>query len=149
MQGERTDAEAVRTLRNAIRAHEECHLSLVNYRKSGSSFLNLLSISPIFDNSGLCRFYVGTLTEVRAAAAAAAAADSVAVAVSCAVAVVVVVADVAASPIPRALTRSGVRYIRDDEAAAAQRRPAAQVPPADPYLYSYCTARDSSEPAAK
>jgi hypothetical protein len=55
---------AIQELREAIRAQEPCHVSLLNYKSNGSTFLNFLSITPIFDDDGLCHYYVGTLTEV-------------------------------------------------------------------------------------
>jgi len=64
LQGDATDAKAVQKLREALRAQESCHVTLLNYRKDGTTFLNLLSLSPIFDRDNLCRFFVGTVSEV-------------------------------------------------------------------------------------
>lgn len=64
MQGPDTEMTAIQELREAIRAQEACHVSLLNYKSNGSTFLNFLSITPIFDEDGLCHYYVGTLTEV-------------------------------------------------------------------------------------
>lgn len=64
LQGPDTEVSAVQELREAIRAQEPCHVSLLNYKSNGSTFLNFLSITPIFDEDSLCHYYVGTLTEV-------------------------------------------------------------------------------------
>jgi PAS domain S-box-containing protein len=64
MQGPETGVTAIQELREAIRAQESCHVSLLNYKSNGSTFLNFLSITPILDEEGLCHYYVGTLTEV-------------------------------------------------------------------------------------
>ena len=39
-------------------------MTLQNYKKDGTSFLNLLSLKPIFDADGLCCFMLGCLVEV-------------------------------------------------------------------------------------
>ena len=64
LQGEATDAAAVEVIREAIRSHEAVNVTLRNYRRDGTPFLNLLSLSPVFDARGLCRYMVGSLTEV-------------------------------------------------------------------------------------
>jgi len=64
LQGSDTDPTAVLKMREAIRAQECSHVTLLNYRKNGTSFLNLLSLSPVFDADGLCRFFLGTASEV-------------------------------------------------------------------------------------
>ena len=65
LQGEKTDPEAVAAISNAIRTHRGCHVSLINYKKDGTQFLNLLSLKPIFDSDGLGRFMLGCLVEVQ------------------------------------------------------------------------------------
>ena len=64
LQGEATDAAAVEVIREAIRSHEAVNVTLRNYRRDGTPFLTLLSLSPVFDARGLCRYMVGALTEV-------------------------------------------------------------------------------------
>jgi len=64
LQGAETERSAIQEMREAIRAQEGCHVSLLNYKSNGTSFLNFLSISPIFDADNLCRFFVATLTEI-------------------------------------------------------------------------------------
>ena len=64
LQGRRTDPKAVGALAEAIRTQSACHVTLQNYKKDGTSFLNLLSLKPIFDADGLCCFMLGCLVEV-------------------------------------------------------------------------------------
>lgn len=39
-------------------------MKLINYRKSGQPFLNLISLQPICDRDGLFRFMLGTNCEI-------------------------------------------------------------------------------------
>ncbi|KAH7210007.1 hypothetical protein DER44DRAFT_883876 [Fusarium oxysporum] len=53
------DARPLQGLRNNIRGNRESQMSLINYRKGGSQFLNLLSIIPIPWDTEETRYYVG------------------------------------------------------------------------------------------
>merc|ERR1711871_1869668 len=48
LQGPKTDATSVATIREAIRTGTSCKLRLVNYRKDGSIFNNMISLRPLF-----------------------------------------------------------------------------------------------------
>ncbi|KAK4099875.1 hypothetical protein N658DRAFT_428912 [Parathielavia hyrcaniae] len=52
--------DAVFKLKNSVAEHGEIQLSLINYRKGGKPFLNLLTMIPIpWDNSPEIRFIIG------------------------------------------------------------------------------------------
>ena len=52
MQGAQTDPEAVEVIRDSIRSGTQAHVRLLNYRKDGSAFINMLSLRPIYDRDG-------------------------------------------------------------------------------------------------
>ena len=64
LQGRKTDEKALGAVAEAIRTQSPCHVTLQNYKKDGASFLNLLSLFPIFDSDGLCCYMLGCPVEV-------------------------------------------------------------------------------------
>jgi PAS domain S-box-containing protein len=64
LQGAESDRTAIASISDAVRTHSACHVTLVNYKKDGTPFLNLLCLKPIFDADGLGRFMLGCLVEV-------------------------------------------------------------------------------------
>jgi len=59
LQGEETDDEPVRKMREAIEAGESVSVELRNYRKDGTEFWNEVLISPITDEDGEVTNFVG------------------------------------------------------------------------------------------
>ncbi|TVY38219.1 Phototropin-1B [Lachnellula subtilissima] len=59
LQGELTDQSAPRRLRTAIDSCEETVELLLNYRKNGDPFWNLLYVSPLLDERGEVAFFLG------------------------------------------------------------------------------------------
>lgn len=53
------DDDSVLYLKNRVNARGEAQVSLINYRKGGQPFMNLLTIIPIAYDSDEIRFYVG------------------------------------------------------------------------------------------
>ena len=47
LQADDRDQEALQQLRDAIKAHQPCRVTLRNYRKDGSLFWNELSVTPV------------------------------------------------------------------------------------------------------
>eukprot|EP00894_Picocystis_sp_ML_P002777 jgi/Pico_ML_1/53294/g3865.t1 len=67
MQGPRTSKRSVAALRCALHEQRPCQVRLLNYRKDGSTFWNLLYIAPVFGEGGkLATCFVGVQTEVEA-----------------------------------------------------------------------------------
>lgn len=64
LQGPRTDPDSVVTLAEALRTATKAHVKLINYRKDGTVFLNMLALQPIFDCTGMFRFMVALSAEM-------------------------------------------------------------------------------------
>ena len=64
LQGADTSEEDRRTLREAIAGKTECHVTILNYRKDGTSFWNDLRVAPVEDESGHVSHFVGVQTDV-------------------------------------------------------------------------------------
>ncbi|XP_068650807.1 protein TWIN LOV 1-like [Aristolochia californica] len=61
--GPGTDLETSSQMRECIQHHQLCTVRILNYRKDGTSFWNLLRISPARNASGKIAFYVGVQIE--------------------------------------------------------------------------------------
>jgi len=73
LQGEETDAETTRKLREAVTGEQAAAVELLNYRGDGTTFWNNLEISPIRDDEGTVTNFVGfqqDITERKEAEAA-------------------------------------------------------------------------------
>lgn len=66
LQGEGTDPKSVEQLRTAIREGKSITIRLLNYRKDGTPFWNLLTMTPIKDESGRVVKFVGVQVDVTA-----------------------------------------------------------------------------------
>jgi diguanylate cyclase (GGDEF)-like protein/PAS domain S-box-containing protein len=66
LQGEETDPEPVAEMSAALRAGEECWVTLRNYRRDGSAFWNEVFLTPVHDADGVARRYIGVLHDVTA-----------------------------------------------------------------------------------
>nr|AML76899.1 putative LOV domain-containing protein [Ettlia oleoabundans] len=64
LQGEGTDPRDVKKLRDAIRNGTPCCTRLLNYRKDGTPFWNLLTMTPIKDEMGRVIKFVGVQVDV-------------------------------------------------------------------------------------
>jgi PAS domain-containing protein len=64
LQGPRTNPNSIRRLRNAVKAGKETSEVVVNYRRDGSPFLNLLMIAPLRDANGQVRYFLGAQVDV-------------------------------------------------------------------------------------
>lgn len=64
LQGVDTDPEAVLALRKAIAQRRPVETPLLNYRKDGTSFWNYVSLSPVFDEQGVCTHYIGIQQDI-------------------------------------------------------------------------------------
>lgn len=58
------DPEALDTIRQALKKHEACTVTLLNYRKTGEAFHNRLSIRPLVDQEGKVIYYLGVQYDV-------------------------------------------------------------------------------------
>lgn len=64
LQGPDTNPAAVEEIRSAIQEERPCHVTLLNYRKDGTSFWNDLAISPVRDLNGRLTHFVGVQNDV-------------------------------------------------------------------------------------
>mmetsp|Transcript_42514 Transcript_42514/g.127483 ORF Transcript_42514/g.127483 Transcript_42514/m.127483 type:complete len:506 (+) Transcript_42514:337-1854(+) len=64
LQGEGTDPKEVQKLRDAIKKQEAVSVRLLNYRKDGTPFWNLLTMTPIKTPDGHLSKYVGVQVDV-------------------------------------------------------------------------------------
>ena len=63
LQGGHRDQAGIAALRDAIERQEEVAVDLVNYRASGTPFVNRLIITPLRDEDGETAFFMGIQTE--------------------------------------------------------------------------------------
>ncbi|KAK5149552.1 hypothetical protein LTS14_010846 [Recurvomyces mirabilis] len=64
LQGPGMDPNSVRRLAQARKAGKELSEVLVNYRRDGSPFMDLLMIAPLMDSRGNIRYYIGAQVDV-------------------------------------------------------------------------------------
>lgn len=64
LQGDDTNIESVEEIRRGISLHQDVQVLLRNYRRDGSLFWNQLSISPVFDEDGLCTHFIGIQQDI-------------------------------------------------------------------------------------
>ncbi|KAM0796301.1 hypothetical protein BDR22DRAFT_812277 [Usnea florida] len=59
LQGNYTDRTATKRLKTSIEAREETVELLLNYKKTGEPFWNLLYVAPLYDADGTLKFFIG------------------------------------------------------------------------------------------
>jgi len=64
LSGPKTSRRAVERMRQAMKNGQEVCETLVNYRRDGSPFMNLLMIAPLYDNKGVIRYFIGCQIDV-------------------------------------------------------------------------------------
>lgn len=64
LQCDETSDETVRELRAAIKAKSDHATVLLNRRSNGETFLNALTVSPVFDQDGQLVYFIGLQSEV-------------------------------------------------------------------------------------
>jgi diguanylate cyclase (GGDEF)-like protein/PAS domain S-box-containing protein len=64
LQGPDSDGDAVRQIRQALQARREVTAELINYRKDGTSFWNVVHISPVFNEAGRLVYFVSSQADV-------------------------------------------------------------------------------------
>nr|AML79145.1 putative LOV domain-containing protein [Leucostegia immersa] len=64
LQGQETDACAVQQIRDCIKAEKACTVRVINYRKDGSPFWNLLHVAPVRDHTAKIAYFVGVQWEL-------------------------------------------------------------------------------------
>ena len=64
LQGEKTDRQAVSTIRAALEDERVIVVELLNYRKDGTTFWNALHLGPIYDENKNLLYYFGSQWDV-------------------------------------------------------------------------------------
>ena len=64
LQGPETDPETITQLRDAIAAHKDVGIDILNYRKDGTPFWNALYISPVSNEAGEIQFFFASQLDV-------------------------------------------------------------------------------------
>jgi PAS domain S-box-containing protein len=59
LQGPKTKRHSVQRLRRAIDSGQELSEALLNYRRDGRPFMNILMIAPLHDNKGNVKYHIG------------------------------------------------------------------------------------------
>lgn len=68
LQGPGTDPATLAELSAAVKARRECTVRLLNYKKGGDAFWNMLTVAPMRDAGGVARFLIGVQVDVTATA---------------------------------------------------------------------------------
>jgi len=64
LQGRKTNPDSPRRLKAAIEKGEEINETLLNYRRDGRPFLNLLMVAPLHDRNGKLKYHIGAQVDV-------------------------------------------------------------------------------------
>lgn len=64
LQGPQTDRDRIANMRSAIWRNDECTELLLNFRKDGTPFWNLLFLCPLLDSTGKTKFFMGAQIDV-------------------------------------------------------------------------------------
>uniref|UniRef100_A0A061R985 non-specific serine/threonine protein kinase n=1 Tax=Tetraselmis sp. GSL018 TaxID=582737 RepID=A0A061R985_9CHLO len=64
LQGEGTDPKEIAKIRSAVKQGEVCSVRLLNYRKDGTPFWNLLTVTPVKTSTGQVTKFVGVQVDV-------------------------------------------------------------------------------------
>lgn len=64
LQGPATDKNTTLRIAKAISLGQESHEILLNYRRDGTPFVNLLMCAPLYDDKGVIRYFIGAQVDV-------------------------------------------------------------------------------------
>nr|AML77671.1 putative LOV domain-containing protein [Asplenium platyneuron] len=64
LQGQNTDALVVQQIRDNVKEEKACTVRILNYRKNGQPFWNLLHVAPIRDHTAKIVYFVGVQWEL-------------------------------------------------------------------------------------
>ncbi|PPJ56411.1 hypothetical protein CBER1_00747 [Cercospora berteroae] len=64
LQGPKSSDSTVARLIQALMKGEECTETILNYKRDGMPFMNLLMIAPLYDNKGAVRYFLGCQIDV-------------------------------------------------------------------------------------
>ena len=64
LQGPRTDRTTIARIRDAVKTGQESSETILNYRRDGSPFVNLVMTAPLYDNKGVVRYFIGAQVDI-------------------------------------------------------------------------------------
>lgn len=64
LQGPKTNRTTVARIRTATKSGQESCETVLNYRRDGTPFMNLLLTAPLYDNRGSVRYFIGAQIDV-------------------------------------------------------------------------------------
>ncbi len=64
LQGPKTNRTAIARIGAAVKSGQESCETVLNYRRDGSPFMNLLLTAPLYDNRGSVRYFIGAQIDV-------------------------------------------------------------------------------------
>lgn len=64
LQGPQSSQSTVRRMISTLTRGEECCETILNYRRDGTPFMNLLMLAPMYDNKGTARYFLGAQIDV-------------------------------------------------------------------------------------
>lgn len=64
LQGPQTAQHSASRLSKALSSGVECCETILNYRRDGSPFINLLMVAPLHDNKGRVRYFIGCQVDI-------------------------------------------------------------------------------------
>jgi PAS domain S-box-containing protein len=64
LQGHKTDKNTIRRIRDAVTKGDGCNEVVLNYRRDGRGFVNVLMISPLEDDKGKVKYFLGAQIDV-------------------------------------------------------------------------------------
>lgn len=64
LQGPKTNRTAIARISTAVKTGQEVCETVLNYRRDGSPFMNLLLTAPLYDNRGAVRYFIGAQIDV-------------------------------------------------------------------------------------
>ena len=64
LQGPETDTAVANTMRDCIQLGQKCNVEILNYKRDGNTFWNALFLTPVHDETGRLKHFVGVLADV-------------------------------------------------------------------------------------
>nr|AML78299.1 putative LOV domain-containing protein [Asplenium nidus] len=64
LQGQNTDELVVQQIRDCVKEEKACTVQILNYRKNGQPFWNLLHVAPVRDHTAKTAYFVGVQWEL-------------------------------------------------------------------------------------
>ncbi|KAI1414252.1 hypothetical protein F5Y13DRAFT_197709 [Hypoxylon sp. FL1857] len=64
LQGPHTNSSSIKRIREHLEAGKEHCEAILNYRRDGSPFMNLLMVAPLIDSRGVIRYHIGAQIDI-------------------------------------------------------------------------------------